>query len=71
MKVNQKFVDDLLAAAQSTSTNKRGKKAADVEALIADDRFKSMFEDEEFKRDMNTEAGQRAQLTSSTGKAAV
>ena len=29
-----------------------------------------MFEDEEFKRDMNTEAGQRAQLTSNTNKAA-
>jgi len=31
-------------------------KAGDVEKLITDDRFKGMFEDEEFKRDPNSEA---------------
>ena len=41
--------------AQNTST-KRNKKTTDVEQLMTDDRFKMMFEDEEFKRDAKTEA---------------
>lgn len=55
VKVNQRFVDDLIA--QTTQGGKKGKKAADVEALMGDDRFKMMFEDEEFKRDMNIDRG--------------
>ena len=50
VKVNQRFVDELIA---QNSSAKRAKKTTDVEALITDDRFKSMFEDEEFKRDAN------------------
>jgi hypothetical protein len=38
VKVNQSFVDDLI-------NNKKG------DAVIEDSRFKSMFEDTEFKRD--------------------
>ena len=48
VRVNQRFVEELIA--QNTS-NKRNKKTTDVEALMDDDRFKRMFEDEEFKRD--------------------
>ena len=55
VRVNQRFVDDLIA--QSTSA-KRGKKT-DVEALITDERFKNMFEDEEFKRDEKLVAQKR------------
>ena len=51
VRVNQQFVDELID--QNTS-NKRGKKNTDVEALMTDDRFKMMFEDEEFKRDQNS-----------------
>lgn len=51
VKVNQKFVDELIA--QNTS-NKKKKQNTDVEALMTDDRFKVMFEDNEFKRDVNS-----------------
>jgi len=44
--VNQQFVDDLLA-----QQDKANKKTTDVKKMLADDRFKSMFEDKEFARD--------------------
>lgn len=56
VRVNQRFVDELIA--QNTSAKSR-KKTTDVEALISDDRFKVMFEDEEFKRDHRLEASKR------------
>ena len=58
VKVNQRFVDELIE--QNTSSKKNKKKSTDVEKLMTDDRFKMMFEDTEFKRDMNSEAYQRA-----------
>ena len=45
VKVNQQFVDDLLAQ------HEKSKKSADVKKMLSDDRFKSMFEDKEFARD--------------------
>ena len=65
VRVNQRFVDELIA--QNTS-NKRNAKKTDVEALMGDDRFKSMFEDEEFKRDPRLEASKRAVSVSITAK---
>ena len=56
VKVNQEFVDELIAQATQTGNKKVKTKAGDVEKLITDDRFKGMFEDEEFKRDPNSEA---------------
>ena len=47
VKVNQDFVTELV----EQSKKSKSKNATDVEKLIADDRFKSMFEDVEFKRD--------------------
>ena len=44
-------MDELI---DQNTTNKKGKKNTDVEALMTDDRFKMMFEDEEFKRDQNS-----------------
>ena len=57
VKVNQRFVDELI---EQNTSSKKNKKSTDVEKLMTDDRFKMMFEDTEFKRDMNSEAYQRA-----------
>ena len=59
VKVNQRFVDDLIAQNTAAAGSKKKKKVADVEALMGDDRFRSMFEDEEFKRDATQEAQRR------------
>lgn len=48
VKVNQDFVTELV---EQSKKSKSTKHAADVEKLMTDDRFKSMFEDTEFKRD--------------------
>lgn len=53
--------------AQNTST-KRNKKTTDVEQLMTDDRFKMMFEDEEFKRDAKTEAYKNVKNLDEDGK---
>ena len=52
VKVNQDFVNELLAQAK---TKKGQAKKADVEKLVGDSRFKSMFEDAEFKRDRDAQ----------------
>jgi ribosome biogenesis protein ENP2 len=52
VKVNQQFVDDLLAQKDT------GKKKTDVSKMLQDERFKSMFEDKEFARD-----GENAQVS--------
>jgi len=55
VKVNQQFVDELIA--QQTSNKKSAKKKqTDVKEMLGDDRFKGMFEDEDFARDKNSEA---------------
>lgn len=46
VKVNQQFVDELLSKSKNT----------EVKKVLEDDRFKGMFEDNEFKRDVNSEA---------------
>ena len=46
VRVNQDFVDELV---EQSKKGKSTKKATDVEKLMTDDRFKSMFEDIEFK----------------------
>ena len=52
-------MDDLIAQNTAAAGSKKKKKVADVEALMGDDRFRSMFEDEEFKRDPTQEAQRR------------
>ena len=47
VKVNQDYVNELVAQAKKSKSNKAD---ATVETLVTDDRFKSMFEDIEFKR---------------------
>jgi ribosome biogenesis protein ENP2 len=47
VKVNQQFVDNLLIQ------HEKNKKSADVKKMLSDDRFKSMFEDKEFARDVD------------------
>lgn len=56
VKVNQQFVDNLIAQ------HEKNKKAADVTKMIADDRFRSMFEDKEFARDADGEATVKVSL---------
>jgi len=67
VRVNQRFVDELIAQ-QSSSTKRNNKKGAtNVEELMTDSRFTKMFEDEEFKRDPNAEAYKRlAQVSTDT-----
>ena len=48
VKVNQDFVNELV---EQSKKSKSSKAAANVETLMTDNRFKSMFEDIEFKRD--------------------
>ena len=60
VRVNQGFVDELIAQHTGSKTAKKSKKGGtDVEKLMTDPRFKVMFEDEEFKRDPKTEALKR------------
>ena len=48
VKVNQDFVNELVAQSKKSKSSKA---EAAVETLVTDNRFKSMFEDIEFKRD--------------------
>ena len=48
LKVNQDFVNELVEQAKKSKSTKA---ATNVEKLMTDNRFTSMFEDVEFKRD--------------------
>ena len=58
VKVNQQFVDELISAQKAKKESKSGKskRVTDVNKMLEDDRFKSMFEDKDFARDPNSDA---------------
>ena len=49
-------MDDLIQQNKKAEMSKKKKSGTDVEKLMNDDRFKDMFEDEEFARDVNSDA---------------